>query len=121
MVQTDGVGVGNVVGVVVIVVVQILHFFLHFCWVLMQSSEVQEVSHLPAFFFSLHFEADHISAHTVTVVVIVMVFGVVVVVPSPSSRQKVSGTRMATENCLGTFSSWLNVDQLHMNEEQVSL
>ena len=46
----------------------------------MQSSVVHEVSHSPAFFFSLHFVADHISAHVVMVVVIVVVVVVVFVV-----------------------------------------
>ena len=44
---------------------------------------MHEVLHSPAFFFTLHFEADHISAHAVVevVVVVVVVVAVVVVVP----------------------------------------
>ena len=45
----------------------------------MQAFVVHEVSHSPAFFFSLHFEADHISTHAVMVVVVVVVVLVVVV------------------------------------------
>ena len=56
-----------------------LAFFLHFFWVLTQSSVVHEVLHSPAFFFSLHFEADHISTHAVVVVVVVVVVLFVVV------------------------------------------
>ena len=47
----------------------------------MQSSVVHEVSHSPAFFFSLHFEVDQISAHVVVVVVVdAMVVAIAVVV-----------------------------------------
>ena len=40
---------------------------------------MHEVSHSPALYFFLHFEADHVSAHVVMVVVIVVVFVVVIV------------------------------------------
>jgi hypothetical protein len=36
----------------------------------MQSSVVHELLHSPAFFFSMHFEADHVSAHAGVVVVV---------------------------------------------------
>ena len=40
---------------------------------------MHEILHSPAFFFSLHFEDDHISTHAVVVVVVVVVVLVVVV------------------------------------------
>ena len=64
---------------------------------------MHEVLHSPAFFFSLHFESDHIFAH-------------VAVQKLPKS----SGTGIANVKDLPNFSSRLRVDQLHMPEEQVS-
>ena len=55
-----------------------MHFFLQFAWVLTQAFDTQVVSHSPFFFFFLHFDAVHISAHAVVIAVVVVVVVVVV-------------------------------------------